>query len=91
LLVELLQDSREQVRDLALKACKRLGKRATTILASLRKAEGKVAADRRGQLRQAIAAVQQEPASGTVEAYWSTNRRLRRDITAFCRSLRQCS
>jgi hypothetical protein len=85
-LVEMLQDSREQVRDLGLKSLTRLGKRAAGILPALQTAERR-SASTRGHLQRASQAIGQAPVEG--QDPWLANRRLRKGIAEFCRSFNQ--
>jgi hypothetical protein len=88
LLVAMLQDDRVQVRDLAVQALTRLGKRAVSVLPVLRVAEARAAATVRDHHRQAVRAVEQAPPVPDAEERWQENRRLRQDIAGYCRSLK---
>jgi hypothetical protein len=87
LLVEALQDKREQVRSLAEQTFTRLGKRAEGAMARL-KAAAKARSARPGDaLTKAIQAVEKGADEPGVEAHWRENRRLRAAIAEHCRHL----
>jgi hypothetical protein len=81
LLAEALHDSRVQVRDLAVDAFRRLGPRAASVAATLKRAEAGATAEARTAIAAALREVTRE---GAAPADWSENRRLRQGITDFC-------
>jgi hypothetical protein len=82
-LVEMLQDSREQVRELAVKASQRVGKRAANIMPELRKLERLPGAGSNAHIRQAIAAIEQAPDVADAEEQWTRSCVLGQQITEF--------
>lgn len=87
LLVEMLQDDREQVRDLAVSAFGRLGRRALSALEALNTAEQGAAHATRPSLRQVIRVIDSAPGGEGIDTAWQRNRHLRQDITAACATL----
>jgi len=89
LLVEALRDQREQVRDQALGAFTRLGKRGAGALAPLKAAAGEARTSvPPDALRKALRAVEEGPDGGPGEVSWRENRRLRAAITDYCHKAR---
>jgi hypothetical protein len=86
LLAEAAQDSREQVRELAVRAITRLGKRAAAIVPTLQAALPSAAAAVRDSLRQATAAVQDAPENPELHEQARQRKRLNEDIAQYCRS-----
>ncbi len=81
-LVEMLKDDRVQVQELAVMACKRLGKLAAKILPDIRilaKNDGNI------YVGQAISAIEQAPDVTGVDEHWAKKRRLAQQITEVCR------
>jgi hypothetical protein len=82
LLVEMLQDRREHVREAALGAFQRLGSRAAGVAPALKAAEAKATPDVRAALGKALAAATSAP---PVEDAWRQNRQRCAEIAQFLR------
>lgn len=88
LLAEALQDSREQVRELAVRAIARLGQRAASVVPALQAAQTSAAAAVRDSLRQAITAVENAPQNPELREQARQRKRLNDDIDQYCRATR---
>jgi hypothetical protein len=86
LLVQMLHDGREQVRDLAVSAFQQLGSRAAAAAPELKAAAPKMKPESRPALDKALAAVTAEP---LVEDSWRQNRVRRAQIGQFLRGLKK--